>query len=72
MKTPVADRCGCAMGAAFMVAALSAALAYYGWQVETTNLPLSSAAMRTAGATFLAACAGKMLGILRYRLSTAR
>jgi hypothetical protein len=67
MKHNVGDRCGCAMGALFMVAGLIAASVYYGWQFRANGLPLSSAAIRVFVATLVAASAGKVVGISRYR-----
>ena len=60
------------MGAMFMVAGLIAASVYYGWQFRSNGLPLSSAAIRVLVATLVAASAGKVVGISRYRWPLTR
>ncbi len=61
------DSCGCAMGALFTGVGLFASATYYGWQYWR-GLALSTTVFRVFLATFLAASAGKVIGILRYRM----
>ena len=61
------DSCGCAIGATFMVAGLLASSIYCGWQLHARELSLLSAVLRILVATFLAAGAGKITGILLYQ-----
>lgn len=72
MKHNVDDRCGCAMGALFMVAGLLAASVYYGWQFRANGLAFSSVAIRVFVATLVAASAGKVVGISRHRWRLTR
>lgn len=62
----LADSCGCAMGAIFMVAGLLIGSVYYGWQVHLVKLTLYSALLHVFVTTFLAAGIGKLVGISRY------
>ena len=62
------DSCGCAMGAMFMVAGLLVGAVYYGWQLYEKELTLLRSVLGVLVATFLAAGAGKIIGILRHRL----
>jgi len=66
------DACGCAMGAVFMVIGLGLSSVYFGWQYRTAGLVASTAVLRVFLSTFLAAGAGKVLGILRYRMGRNR
>lgn len=66
------DSCGCAMGAKFMVAGLLMGSAYCGWQFFANKLSLSSMVLRIFLGAFLAGGAGKIIGILRYRLRGKR
>jgi hypothetical protein len=68
MKNRIDDSCGCALGAKFMAAGLLMASAYYGWQFFSQELSLATVFLRVLVVTFLAAGAGKTIGILRYRL----
>ena len=62
------DACGCATGAWFMAIGLGLSSIYFGWQCRTGGMAASAAVLRVFLATFLAAGAGKVLGILRYRI----
>lgn len=66
------DSCGCAMGAKFMVAGLLMGSAYSGWQFLANELSLPSMVLRVFLCAFLAGGAGKIIGILRYRLKGKR
>lgn len=55
------------MGALFMGAGLVASSLYFGWQYRH-GLALSTTIFKVFLATFLAASAGKVIGILRYRM----
>jgi hypothetical protein len=67
MKSGKTDSCGCALSAKFMVVALTASTAYYGWQFEANDVSLGGIVLRVALVTFAAASVGKVVGILRHR-----
>jgi len=71
MKTRSGDSCGCAMGAKFMVAGLLAAALSGGWQLYAGRLSSGPFILRLLLATFLAGIAGKIVGIVRYRMTHA-
>jgi hypothetical protein len=50
-----------------MLVALVASAAYFGWQTAAGDLSPGGLALRVAVVTFVAASAGKVIGILRYR-----
>ena len=58
-----ADSCGCAMGARFLAAALVISITWYLWQWYTSAVSARDALIRIALWSFLAAAAGKLLGI---------
>ncbi|NWJ41917.1 MAG: hypothetical protein HXX12_13225 [Geothrix sp.] len=72
MKQLRDDACGCAMGAVFTVVGLGLSSGYAVWQCRTNGMATSAAVLRVFLATFLAAGAGKVLGILRYRMGRNR
>jgi hypothetical protein len=66
-RSRIGDSCGCAMGARFMLVALLLSGAYYAWQLSAHDVSLRGMLSRVALITFLAAGAGKFIGILRHR-----
>jgi hypothetical protein len=66
------DRCGCAMGARFMTVGLLVSAAFYGWPWRSPGLAVLSITWRVLAVTFIAAIAGKIVGILLYRRMQAR
>jgi hypothetical protein len=66
-KPGTTDSCGCALSAKFMLAALAASAAYYGWRLAVGNVSVAGLALRVALVTFAAASVGKVLGILLHR-----
>jgi hypothetical protein len=65
------DSCGCAMGARFMAVALGVSSLYYGWLFLQHQLSGLALVLRIFLITFLAAGAGKVIGILWYRFKRA-
>ncbi len=61
------DGCGCAMGARFLAVALIVSCAWYSWQGHVSMLSTGAIALRILGWSFLAALAGKVVGILVFR-----
>jgi hypothetical protein len=61
------DACGCAMGERFLAAALVIATLWYGWQWQTAGLSLEAMVVGVSAWSFLAAGAGKIVGIATWR-----
>jgi hypothetical protein len=61
------DSCGCAMGARFMMSTLIVSMAWYCWRWLSSGLPLLSAIIHVLVLSFLAAVAGKIVGIILFR-----
>jgi len=61
------DSCGCAMGARFLAVALVFSSAWYAWQWHSSMLSIWAIMLRVMGWSFLAAMAGKVVGILVFR-----
>jgi hypothetical protein len=66
------DRCGCAMGARFMGVALLLSAAFYGWPWRSPGLAVLSITWHVLLVSFVAAIAGKIVGILLYRRMHAK
>ena len=69
MKTRSGDSCGCAMGAKFMVAGLLVASLAGGWQMHAGQLSFGPFIVRLLLAAFVSGAAGKIVGMLRYRMA---
>ena len=67
-----ADKCGCAMGARFLVAALIGSSLWFLWLGATPTLSLAGALLRIFGGTFAAAALGKMVGMALHRIRESR
>ncbi len=61
------DGCGCEMGARFLAVALIVSAIWYLWQGHASMLSIGAIALRILGWSFLAALAGKVVGILVFR-----
>jgi hypothetical protein len=59
------------MGARFMGIAFVASVAFYGWPWRSPGLAVLSITWHVLLASFVAAVAGKIVGILLYRRSQA-
>ncbi len=68
----MADSCGCAMSARFLVVGLVAALAWYAWRWYETGSSVWSYAWHVLAWSFGAAMVGKILGILSFRYRSHR
>ncbi len=66
------DSCGCVMGARFLAVALVLATVWYAWQWHTSTLTLKAVLLRIFLWSFLAAIAGKSVGIVAYRTRRQR
>jgi hypothetical protein len=66
-RRSVGDSCGCAMGARFLAVALVFSSAWYAWQWHFSMLSIWAILLRVMGWSFLAAMAGKVVGILVIR-----
>jgi hypothetical protein len=60
------DSCGCSMGARFLTVGLIASIAWYGWHWLAHGLTIWAFAVRVLLWSFVAACAGKVVGIALY------
>jgi len=67
VRRSAGDSCGCAMGARFMAVALVFSSAWYAWQWHSSMLSIWAILLRVTGWLFLAAMAGKVVGILVFR-----
>ena len=61
------DSCGCIMGARFLAVALVFASAWYAWHWHSSMLSIWAILLRVMAWSFLAAMAGKIVGILVFR-----
>jgi hypothetical protein len=59
------------MGAKFLAAGLIASLTWYGWQWHAQMLSAKAVCWRVILVSFVAAVAGKLLGIAQFRLRNA-
>lgn len=66
------DSCGCIMGARFLAVALLFASAWYAWHWHSLMLSIWSILLRIMAWSFLAAVAGKIIGILVFRARLAK
>jgi hypothetical protein len=57
------DSCGCVMSARFMIAAFILSTGWYSWRWLSSGMSLLSAFLHILVLSFLAAMAGKILGI---------
>jgi hypothetical protein len=64
----VVDSCGCRMGSGFVAVGLVASTLWYGWQWHLSMLPLRAMVLRVITWSVAAGFAGKMVGILIFRL----
>jgi hypothetical protein len=60
------DSCGCAMGARFLAVGMAASAIWYAWHWRDSGLSLGSVTLRVFLWSFLAAGAGKLVGIALY------
>ena len=67
-KAKKPDSCGCATGARVMTAAFIISAVYFGWQFHQNAIGLTALILRTLMITFLGAGAGKIAGLIIYRL----
>lgn len=63
------DICGCAMGARFLAVALIGSMAWYGWHWRSSGLSVGGGLLRVMIVSFIAATAGKIVGIIQARLT---
>jgi hypothetical protein len=61
------DSCGCAMGARFLALALIVSSAWYAWHGHMSMLSIWAIFLRILAWSFVAAMAGKVVGILFFR-----
>jgi hypothetical protein len=66
------DSCGCALGARFLAIALVVAIGWYAWQWRASALSLWQMALRVFIWAFVAATAGKGIGILLFKRRARR
>ena len=66
------DSCGCEAGARFLAVALVGSAIWYGRQYLVAGLPLRTGAFRVIFISAAAAAAGKIVGLLLYRLRPRR
>ena len=71
VRSATVDRCGCAMGAKFLLAALVASTLWYWWCWDQAGLTLGRAALRIASLSFCASIAGKLVGLAMAKLRPA-
>jgi hypothetical protein len=62
------DSCGCKMGAAFVGVGLLASTAWYGWRWHLSTLPIRAMVLRIITWSVAAGLAGKIVGILIFRM----
>jgi hypothetical protein len=60
------------MGARFLAVALTASTAWYGWCWYSSRLSIGGAFLRIMMWAFIAACVGKIVGIVEFRLRSRR
>jgi hypothetical protein len=63
-----ADSCGCAMGARFLGVGLLSSIAWYGWHWQSSELSFWGVSWRIMLISFVAAAAGKILGMIVFRM----
>ncbi len=62
------DSCGCKMGTAFVGVGLLVSTVWYGWQWHLSTLPFRTMVLRVITWSVAAGFAGKMVGILIFRM----
>jgi hypothetical protein len=62
------DSCGCALAAKFLAIGLIVSVTWYALPGNRYGLPIDSVSLRILGWSFLAACVGKAVGILRFAM----
>jgi hypothetical protein len=62
------DSCGCAMGARFLIAGLITSVLWYVLHGRVLGLSMGGIILRILLWSFLAACVGKIVGIIRFSL----
>ena len=66
------DSCGCAMGARFLAFALVSSIAWYAWHWHSSMLSIWGILLRVLIWALIAACVGKIVGIVEFRLRSRR
>lgn len=61
------DSCGCAMGARFLAVGLVASILWYVWHFPSSNLSFWAVLLRVLVWSFVAASAGKIVGLIGWR-----
>jgi hypothetical protein len=62
------DSCGCAMGMRFLIAGLITSVLWYVWHGRVSGFSMGDIILRILLWSFLAACVGKIVGIIRFSL----
>lgn len=71
-RSNAGDSCGCAMGAKFLAAGLILSILWYAWLGHASGLSIGGIVLRIFLWCFLAAGAGKLVGLVGYSLRQQR
>jgi hypothetical protein len=71
-RSDAGDSCGCAMGAKFLAAGLILSILWYAWPGHASSLSVGGIVLRIFLWCFLAAGAGKLVGLAGYSLRQQR
>ena len=71
-RSDAGDSCGCAMGAKFLAAGLVLSVLWFAWRGHGSGVSVGGTLVRILLWSFLAACAGKLVGLTRYSLRQQR
>lgn len=67
-RADAGDSCGCALAAKFLAIGLIVSVTWYALPGNLYGLSIGSASLRILMWSFLAACVGKAVGILRFAM----